>query len=133
MKPRISMVALGVKDMEKTIEFFQDKMGFPLFQRFPKAAFFNLNGSWLGLGPRDALAEDVGISPRQYAGSNLAHNVASEEEVVALATQFVAAGGSMVKPPQKADWGGFHCYVRDIDGHLWEIAFNPFAWVGPKD
>jgi len=68
-----------------------------------------------------------------YAAINLAHNVSSEEEVKEVLKQATDVGATLVKPPQKADWGGFHGYFKDLDGHLWEVAFNPFMQVGPGD
>ena len=135
MKPRISMVALGVNDLEASIKFYRDGLGLPMLESPPGVAFFNLNGSWLGLSGRDSLAKDAGVSSEGsgYSGINLAHNVASENEVTKVLEQAVAAGGTLIKSAQKADWGGFHGYFSDLDGHLWEVAYNPFAWVGPKD
>jgi len=135
MKPRISMVALGVRDLKTSITFYKDGLGLPKIDGPPGIAFFNLNGTWLGLAERDALARDATVSPagQGYAGFNLAHNVASEDEVRAVMDQALAAGAKAVKSPQKADWGGYHGYFADPDGHMWEVAYNPFAWVGPKD
>ena len=129
------MVALGVNDLEASIKFYRDGLGLPMLESPPGVAFFNLNGSWLGLSGRDSLAKDAGVSSEGsgYSGINLAHNVASENEVIKVLEQAVAAGGTLIKSAQKADWGGFHGYFSDLDGHLWEVAYNPFAWVGPKD
>lgn len=135
MKPRISMVALGVDDLERSIKFYRDGLGLPKIDSPPEVAFFNLNGTWLGLTSRQALAEDIGISSEGsgYRGCNMAHNVASENEVDEVIQQAVAAGAMLVKPATKASWGGYSGYFSDPDGHLWEVAYNPFAWIGPKD
>lgn len=135
MKPRISMVSLGVKDLESSIKFYRDGLSLPMLESPPGVAFFNLNGTWLGLSNRDGLAKDAGVNSdgSGYSGINLAHNVSSEKEVVEVLDQAIKAGATLVKQPQKADWGGFHCYFKDLDGHIWEVAYNPFAWVGPKD
>ena len=135
MKPRISMVALGVDNLENAIRFYRDGLGFPMLESPPGVAFFNLNGTWLGLSPRDSLAEDANVNAvgSGYRGINLAHNVVSEEEVAEVLDQATKAGATIVKQPQKASWGGFHGYFKDTDGHLWEVAYNPFFWVGPKD
>jgi len=135
MKPRISMVSLGVNSLEESIKFYRDGLGLPMLKSPPGVAFFNLNGTWLGISNRENLAKDAGLSSKGngYTGINLAHNVASENEVSEVLDQAVEAGATIVKQPQKADWGGFHCYFKDLDNHLWEIAFNPFAWVGPED
>ena len=135
MKPRISMVSLGVNDLEASIKFYRDGLGLPMLDSPPGVAFFNLNGTWLGLSNRDSLAKDAGVNSigSGYSGINLAHNVSSEKEVSEVLNQAIKAGATLVKQPQKAGWGGFHCYFKDLDGHLWEVAYNPFAWVGPKD
>ncbi|KAB7528875.1 VOC family protein [Flagellimonas olearia] len=135
MKPRISMVSLGVADLEKSIAFYRDGLGLPMLPSPPGVAFFNLNGTWLGLSGRESLAANAGVPSEGngYTGINLAHNVASENEVVEVLEQAVNAGAVLVKSAQRADWGGFHGYFKDLDGHLWEVAHNPFAWVGPED
>lgn len=135
MKPRISMITLGVEDLERSVRFYQKGLGFPRMESPPTVAFFTLNGSWLGLYGREALAEDARVSA-QGSGFNsfaLAHNVESEAEVDALLDQAVAAGATLVKPAQKVFWGGYSGYFKDPDGHLWEIAHNPFFWIGPRD
>ncbi len=135
MKPRISMITLGVSDLEKSIRFYELGLGFPRMESPPEVAFFTLNGTWLGLYGREALAEDATISS-EGSGFNaftLAHNVASEQEVDEVMAQAVKAGALMVKPPQKVFWGGYSGYFRDPDDHLWEVAHNPFFWVGPVD
>ena len=135
MKPRISMIALAVNDLERSVEFYKNGLGFPKMDSPPGVAFFNLNGTWLGLSNREALAKDATVSPEGsgYSGINLAHNVTSEKEVDQVIEQALSAGATLVKPPQKAAWGGYHGYFSDLDGHLWEVAYNPFAWVGPED
>ena len=135
MKPRISMVALGVADLEASIRFYESGLGLPLMDGPPGVAFFNLNGTWLGLSPRDALAADatVNAAGSGFSGINLAHNVASESEVDALLEEAVAAGAKLIKKGSRADWGGYHGYFSDPDGHLWEVAHNPFVWIGPED
>lgn len=129
------MISLGVKNLEVSKKFYQEGLGFPMLDSPPGVAFFNLNGSWLGLTSWESLAKDAGISAEGngYRGINLAHNVKSKEEVSSLVNEAIVAGATVVKPPQKSDWGGFHAYFRDPDDHLWEIAYNPFFWVGPDD
>ena len=135
MKPRISMITLGVRDLEKSIEFYEKGLGFPRMESPPTVAFFTLNGTWLGLYGRDALAEDATVSP-EGSGFNsfaLAHNLGSEAEVDELFEKAVSVGAEPVKQPQKVFWGGYSGYFKDPDGHLWEIAHNPFFWIGPED
>lgn len=135
MKPRISMVTLAVRDMETSVRFYEQGLGLPRMDSDPNVAFFNLNGSWLGLYGRTALAEDVGVpaAGNGFAGFTLSHNVESEAEVDALLAQAVAAGAQLLKPAQKVLWGGYSGYFQDPDGHLWEVAHNPHFWIGPRD
>lgn len=135
MKPRISMITLGVTDLEKSVRFYRDGLGFPKMESPPGVAFFTLNGSWLGLYPRESLAEDATVSAEGsgFGGFALAHNVASESEVEQVLEQAVAVGAILVKSAQKVFWGGYSGYFSDPDGHLWEVAHNPFFWVGPED
>ena len=135
MQPRISMITLGVRNLDKAVEFYEVGLGLPRMDSPPTVAFFTLNGTWLGLYGWDDLAEDAQVPPEGsgFSGVALAHNVASEEEVDAVVKLAVAAGGTLVKPPQKVFWGGYSGYFKDLDGHLWEVAHNPFFWVGPVD
>ncbi len=135
MQPRISMITLGVRDLKKSIAFYK-ALGFPeLEQESDTVAFFPLNGTWLGLYGHDALAEDADIAPAGsgFRGVALAHNVDSEAQVDATIAEAVAAGATVQKPAEKVFWGGYSGYIADPDGHLWEIAYNPYAWIGPKD
>lgn len=129
------MITLGVRDLETSIRFYEQGLGLPRMESPPEVAFFTLNGTWLGLYGREALAEDAGISPEGsgFTGIALAHNLASEAEVDELLEQAIAAGAKLIKPGQKVFWGGYSGYFADPDGYLWEVAHNPFAWVGPKD
>lgn len=134
MEPRISMITLGVSDLEESIKFYEQGLGFPKKDTSPGIAFFTLNGTWLGLYPRDLLAEDATIpsAGAGFSGVTLSHNVTSEAEVETVIRQAVKAGAKLVKPPQQASWGGFAGYFEDRDGHLWEVAYNPYSWVGPE-
>lgn len=135
MKPRISMITLGVSDLEQSVRFYRDGLGLPQIESPPTVAFFNLNGSWLGLFNRESLAEDAGVSAEGsgFHGITLSHNLASEAEVDAQMVAAMAAGARLVKPAQKVFWGGYSGYFADPDDYLWEIAHNPFMWVGPLD
>ncbi len=135
MKPRISMITLGVRDLVRAVRFYRDGLGFPKVDSPPEVAFFNLNGTWLGLYGRSALAEDATVPSKGsgFEGFALAHNVASEAEVDAVVQQALDAGATLAKKPQKVFWGGYSGYFKDLDGHLWEVAHNPFLWIGPPD
>ena len=135
MKPRINMITLGVKDLERSIKFYHEGLGFPLKEEPDSIAFFKLNGSWFALYGHDALAEDAMVSPEGsgFKGFTLSHNVASEKEVDEVFALALSVGAEEVKPPQKVFWGGYSGYFKDPDGYLWEIAHNPFSWIGPED
>ena len=135
MKPRISMITLGTRDLEASVRFYEQGLGLPRMESPPQVAFFTLNGSWLALYDRQSLAEGAGVSPEGsgFAGIAIAHNVDSEAAVDAIMAQAVSAGARLVKPARKAPWGGYSGYFADPDGYLWEIAHNPFFWVGPTD
>ncbi len=135
MNPRISMITLGVKDMARSVKFYEEGLGFPRMESEPEVAFFTLNGSWLGLYGHDALAEDATVPAGdcRFRGVTLAHNVSSEAEVDEVLAEAVAAGATLVKPGQKVFWGGYSGYFSDPDGHLWEVAYNPYFWIGPED
>ena len=127
MEPHVSLIALGVSNLERALAFYRDEQGLPMREGDTGVAFFQLRGLWLALFPREALAEDAGVSSagQGFTGIALAHNVSTNEEVDALLGQAVAAGGLLVKAGQPAFWGGYSGYFADPDGHLWEVAANP--------
>lgn len=133
MDDRISLITLGVRDVVASAKFYT-ALGLPKLD-FPSedAAFFSLRGTWLSLYGREALAEDATVSAEGsgFLGVALAHNVGSEAEVDQLLADAVAAGATLVKPGQRAFWGGYSGYFADPDGHLWEVAHNPMLWIGP--
>jgi catechol 2,3-dioxygenase-like lactoylglutathione lyase family enzyme len=129
------MITLGVKDLEASINFYQNGLGFPKLESPTDVAFFKLNGRWLTLYNLDDLAQDAGVSSDEngFSGISSLHNVKSEQELNNIMVLVEKAGGKVVKIPQKAEWGGFHGYFEDLDGYLWEVAYNPSMWVGPED
>lgn len=129
------MITLGVDDLARAVDFYQNGLGFPRRGEGDEVAFFELNGTWLSLYGRRALAEDAQVDPAcsGFNSFTLAHNVPSEEEVDQVIDEAVKAGAELVKPAQKAFWGGYSGYFKDPDGHLWEVAHNPFTWIGPRD
>jgi catechol 2,3-dioxygenase-like lactoylglutathione lyase family enzyme len=135
MKPRINMITLGVSDMEKAVQFYEKGLGLPRMPFEGGVVFFILNGSWLSLYTWDALAEDatVAATGTGFRGIALAQVVSSKEEVVEVLDQAVRSGGKLVKKAQDVFWGGYSGYFADPDGHLWEVAWNPHFWPGPKD
>ncbi len=135
MNARINMITLGVKDMKRAIQFYEKGLGLPRMPFEGGAVFFMLNGSWLSLYPWDELAKDVTVaeSGNGFRGITLAHVVSSKEEVREIISQAVKSGGKLIKPAQDVFWGGYSGYFADPDGHLWEVAWNPHFWPGPKD
>jgi len=131
----MSMVTLGVTDLQRSIAFYEQGLGFPRRGEDADVAFFNLNGTWLGLYGRDALAEDAAVSSAGsgFRGVTISHNVHSEKEVDQIMQHALAAGAGLVKQAQPTSWGGYGGYFSDPDGHLWEVAYNPFSWIGPTD
>jgi len=125
--PKISLVTLGVADLERSTVFYRDGLGLPVHGDYPGVTFLELNGTWLSLFPRQDLAADAQQSPdgSGFRGFSLAHNVTSKEEVDAIMAQAVAAGATVVKTAGDAEWGGYSGYFADPDGFLWEIAWNP--------
>jgi catechol 2,3-dioxygenase-like lactoylglutathione lyase family enzyme len=131
MEPRISLITLGVSDLERSIRFYRDGLGLPQRKGPDEIAFFETGGTWLSLYSREALAEDATVSAdgSGFPGFALAHNVASPEEVDRLLQVAVDAGAILLKPGQKVSWGGYSGYFTDPDGFLWEVAWNPHFTV----
>jgi len=131
MKPKISLISLGVRDFAASLAFYREGLGLQTHNHTEgeEHVMFKLEGTWLSLYPRGALAADAGIADdgHGFSGITLAHNVASKAEVDRLFAKVVAVGGRAVKTPREASWGGYSSYFADPDGYLWEIAFNPFT------
>ena len=133
MEQRVSVITLGVADLARSRAFYESGLSWTVGDSADSIVFFQLNGMVLALYPRDALAADAGVSPdgSGFAGITLAHNVGSPAVVDALLEQAEQAGGRVVKPAEKASWGGYSGYFADPDGHLWEVVYNPFWTLDP--
>lgn len=134
MKPRINILTLGVDDLERSLRFYRDGLGFPtkgiVGQEFEHGAvvFFDLvNGMKLALYPRSDLALDATVPqmPPSLTEFSIGYNVNSQQEVDAIMLQAKRGGAKIVKPAAKTFWGGYSGYFADPDGHLWEIAWSP--------
>ncbi|NAO94528.1 VOC family protein [Halomonas sp. MG34] len=130
MKPKISLITLGVHDLQRAIRFYREGLDLPEHETdSEEVAFFKMEGAWLSLFPREALSRDIGIAddaPSGFSGITLAHNVASQAIVDQVLEQAVAAGAKLIKPGEEVFWGGYSGYFRDPEGHYWEVAYNPF-------
>ena len=136
MKPRITVITIGVDDLEKSLKFYRDGLGLPtegiVGEEFEHGAvaFFDLqSGLRLAIWPRRDIAHDAKIpltahSPTEFT---LGHNVSSKEEVDMVMEQAVKASAKIVKPAGETFWGGYAGYFQDPDDHLWEVVWNP-AW-----
>jgi uncharacterized protein len=138
MKPRVTLITLGVDDLERSLVFYRDGLGFPtkgiVGTEFEHGAvvFFELQpGLQLALWPRASLAHDAGLAhtPSSPTELSLGQNVNSSAEVDAAMEQAAHAGAVIVKPAKETFWGGYAGYFQDPDGHLWEVAWNPASRV----
>jgi len=138
MQPRITVITLGVDDLERALRFYRDGLGFDtegiVGTEFEHGAvvFIDLHaGLKLALWPRASLARDAGlpISAPGPTELSLGHNVSSRDEVDAVMKRAAHAGAVIVKPAQITFWGGYAGYFQDPDQHLWEVVWNP-QWTG---
>lgn len=129
MKAKMSIVTLGVADLEASRRFYEEGLGFPREGEEEGIVFFKMEGTWLSLYPKEKLAEDIGIAVEGsgFSGVTIAHNVASKEEVEAVLSHAKEVGATIVKEAQDVFWGGYSGYFQDLDGYLWEVAWNPFV------
>ena len=127
MEPRISFVTLGVEDLERATRFYAEGLGLAILSSPPGVTFFEMGATWLALFPRPSLAEDAGVALERsgFPRFALAHNVRSPDEADRLLDQAAAAGGRIVRPGRRTEWGGYAGYFADPDGFLWEVAWNP--------
>ena len=134
MKPRITVITLGVDNLEKSLAFYRDGLGLPtqgiIGEEFEygAVAFFDLqNGLKLALWPRKSISRDstIPIQPSSATELTIGHNVNSKKEVDTVMKQAKEAGAKIIKPAEDTFWGGYAGYFQDPDGHLWEVAWNP--------
>ena len=139
MKARITLLTLGVDDLQRSVRFYRDGLGLKtegiVGTQFEHGAvaFFDLQpGLRLALWPRGSIAHDTGIPPGKPAATEftIGHNVSARTEVDAVMQQAKEAGATIVKPAHDTFWGGYAGYFQDPDQHLWEVAWNP-QWASP--
>lgn len=134
MKPRITLLTLGVDDLERALAFYRDGLGLPTQGIVGRelehgaVAFFDLEGGLkLAIWERDNIAHDSTLSRSEPSPTEftIGHNVKTRDEVDAIIAQAAAAGATITKPAGETFWGGYAGYFQDPDGHLWEVAWNP--------
>jgi uncharacterized protein len=126
MKPHVSAITLGVKDIAKAKQFYHDGLGWPTLQDYPQWVSFNLNdgASMLGLSPESLLTGDAGIQElgSGFRGVTLSYLVRDDNAVDRVMGEAESAGGTIVRKPQAAKYGGYFGYFADPDGYLWKVA-----------
>jgi uncharacterized protein len=134
MRPRLTVLTIAVADLQRSVAFYRDGLGFPtdgiVGTEFEHGAvtFFDLDqGLRLALWHRSDLAHDAGLRPAPPSSTefSLGHNVRTRDDVDAVMAEAARAGATIVKPAQDTFWGGYAGYFADPDGHLWEIVWNP--------
>ena len=127
MEQRVSIVTLGVADLKRSAEFYERLGWRRSMAKAEGVVFFQAGGMALALFPRPELAKDANIDPegRGFNGVSLAYNARNRAEVDSVLEEAEAAGAKLLKPAQVAFWGGYSGYFSDLDGFLWEVAWNP--------
>jgi uncharacterized protein len=128
MEQRLSIITLGVADLERSKSFYE-RLGWRRnMTKTEGIVFFQLGGMALALFPRDELAGDANIAAdgRGFSGISLAYNTRRREEVDSVLAEADPAGAKVLKQAQEAFWGGYSGYFADPDGFVWEVAWNPF-------
>lgn len=134
MEQRVSLITLGVADIDASAAFYE-ALGWTRVESPDGVVAFDLIGQTLGLYPKAALADELGIEVADiggFSGISMGHNVPNKEDVGPLLERAKQAGGRVIKPAQDVFWGGHHGYFADVDGHIWEVAHNPFSKLGPN-
>ena len=135
MEQRLTIITLGVTDLKKSIEFYEHNFGWKrLSSSTEDIAFFQLNGIQLALFGKSELAKDAAVDNdgKGFKGITIAYNTRSEVEVDEIIRRLREKGVKIVKEPAKVFWGGYSSYISDLDGNLWEIAFNPYLQLDEK-
>ncbi|MCB0646108.1 MAG: VOC family protein [Saprospiraceae bacterium] len=136
MRQKINIITLGVADLAKSLDFYENGLGWKKSAMSQgDIAFFQMGGIVLSLYPREKLAEDVTIDTEGsgFSGVTIAYNAKSEGEVDEVLQKVEKLGATIVKKAQKVFWGGYSGYFRDPDGHLFEVAYNPFVEFDEND
>jgi catechol 2,3-dioxygenase-like lactoylglutathione lyase family enzyme len=136
MRQKLNLITLGVSDFQKSVDFYEKGLGWQKSSAsVEELAVFPLGGMVLALHPRTALAEDATVSPEGsgFSGLTISYNARSEKEVDEVLEKVSGIGATIIKPAQKVYWGGYSGYFKDPDGHLFEVAYNPFWELDEND
>ncbi len=129
MRQKLNLITLGVDDFDKSLAFYEKGLGWKKSDKSLEGlALFPLGGITLALHPRHELAEDTTLQYQhtEFSGLTISYNAKSEKEVDEVLEQAGKSGGTIIKPAQRVYWGGYSGYFKDLDGYLFEVAFNPF-------
>ncbi len=136
MRQKLNLITLGVTDFKRSIAFYEKGLGWKKSSAsMDEFVVFPLGGIVLGIYPRNELAADATVPPEGsgFTGITLSHNTKSEKEVDEVMSEVEKLGATIVKPAQKVFWGGYSGYFKDPDGHLFEVAYNPFWKLDEND
>ncbi len=136
MRQKLNLITLGVDDFEKSLAFYEKGLGWKKSDKsLDGLALFDLGGIILALHPRHDLADDTTLTYQSttFSGLTISHNTKSEKEVEDILKTVAKHGATIVKPAQKVYWGGYSGYFKDLDGHLFEVAYNPFWELDEND
>lgn len=136
MYPRINLITLAVSDLNRAVHFYETGLGWKKSKESNESvAFFQIGALVLGLFGEKDLANDIGIpfqKRQEYSGITLAQNVEGEAEVDRIIESVRKLGAVILKEPQKVFWGGYSSYFKDLDGHIFEVTYNPFFPLNEK-
>lgn len=136
MRQKLNLITLGVDNFEKSLNFYEQGLGWKKSDKsMDGLALFPLGGMVLALHPRHELAADTTLEyqPTAFSGLTISYNAKSEKEVDAVLEQVAKLGATIIKPAQKVYWGGYSGYFKDLDGYLFEVAYNPFWELDARD
>lgn len=136
MRQKMNLITLGVDNFEKSLNFYEQGLGWKKSDKsMDQLALFPLGGITLALHPRKELADDTTLKyePSEFSGLTISYNAKSEAEVDEILKTVETLGAKIIKPAQKVYWGGYSGYFKDLDGYLFEVAFNPFWEMDEND
>ncbi len=136
MRQKLNLITLGVDNFEKALAFYEKGLGWKKSDKsMDGLALFSLGGIVLALHPRQELADDTTLNyqPTEFSGLTISYNAKSEKEVDDVLKQVEKLGAAIIKAAQKVYWGGYSGYFKDLDGHLFEVAHNPFWELDEND